>query len=278
VQTELAVAEAGLGQPADAEQRLARLFTRHATKGALVLGWLQRSAARVAMLKGDHAGVEAALSAMEAHYRTTHMPGLAMLHVELQAELRRARRRHGELGADAPDHESHFLTRIGIILSSQDKSPDERTKLALGVALELSGAEHGFIVCGADAQSTLALGDAPHDSAVGWAQELLRDADDEGGRTAALSDHELVDDTNVQSFGGVHYSVCILWRVDGFEEHPIAALALASEARLPATPPAAVLRLLGEHLANSTAATPTLRHALLQSRPPSGSLRPSYRP
>ena len=250
IEIELALADAGLGALREADERLCALLEAHAQRGPLIIGALHRARVRVAMSSRDFEAAERQLAAMEACYRPTRIPSLLISTVELRAELRRAasHRAADDVQPLAGD-DAHLLTRVELIMSSAANDVDDRPGFsALQVALELTGADHGFILNASASSPTLAIGAAAGEDVIAWARERLLTAADEEEHTAvSYEEASLTSHLTERVFGAVSYSVSVLWRVD----EPIAALVLGSAGGPPAPLPAAVLRVLSEHLSNS---------------------------
>jgi hypothetical protein len=78
VETELAMAEARLGEHAAAERRLDALVERHLPgQGPLTLGTLYETRIHVALLRGDREAAKAHLAKMASWYEKTGLPSLA---------------------------------------------------------------------------------------------------------------------------------------------------------------------------------------------------------
>ncbi|MFI5308484.1 MAG: AAA family ATPase, partial [Polyangiales bacterium] len=87
VEVQLAMAEAGLGQPADAERRLDALIDRHQLGGGPVtLGMLHEFRARLALQRGDKLVAGEQLEAMVRYYASTGNPALIALCERFAAE------------------------------------------------------------------------------------------------------------------------------------------------------------------------------------------------
>jgi hypothetical protein len=257
LQTEIAVAQAGQGRFEEAENALNGLVTACADKGSLVMGWIHRARARVAAIKGDQQAAERELGLMAEHYLPTRNPHLLRLTSELRGELRRTS--NGSAGAELPMtlEDTHLLTRVRLLLADEGTDPSQRAQHALSAAMQLVGAAQGFIsLAGAPMVWT---GRTPSQDAVAWAEEHLRMAEEEGGRTAATTQTLFTTEDQSRVFDGMHHSLCLLWRLDGYLETPVAVMALASEASPPDVPPGAVLRVMGEALAEHGAEASTVR-------------------
>jgi hypothetical protein len=259
IEVELALADARLGSPAQADARLATLLEAHADKGALVLGLLLRARTQVALLAGDLASAERQLDRVDACYRPTRLPSLFRLAAELRVELRRARGLSSVTRSGArlegterrapvlSDDDGHLLTRVKLMMTSRRGDNDGRAEAALTVALELTAAETGFLVYPDGALRSVKLDDRPSAELVAWARARLLDASEEDERTISSHD-EAEPDRDVVYLDGLHHRVAILRKLSGHVDRPIAALVLGAPNAPPTIPSSAVLRVIGERL------------------------------
>lgn len=258
IEVELALADAHLGSLAEADARLASLLEAHADKGAIVLGLLLRARTQVALLRGDFASAEQHLEQVDAWYRPTRLQSLFRLGADLRAELRRARGLSSVTRAgsrlQAPDRrtptlsddDGHLLTRVKLMMTSRRGDNDGRAEAALLVALELTGADTGFLVCPDGAVRSVKLEEHPSDELVGWARTRLLDAGEEDERT--VSSHEVEPARDGVYLDGLHHRIAILRKLSGHVDRPVAALVLGAPDAPPAIPSSAVLRVIGERL------------------------------
>lgn len=255
--SELSLADAGLGAFQEAERRLGELLQTYADRGPLVLGWIHRAQARVALLKGELEAAEAYLARMEQQYRSTEIPTLLVLAVELRDELRRLQQPVVTLDGPLTADDAHLLTRIGLIMTTERDGARDRAMIALRLAREMTGAERGFIVDASARGPVASLDYEPSEAVCEWAQERLLEAMADEEQTASLSGEPTVTVDDVELFEGMHHRLCLLWSVDGHVERPIAALVLVDARGACALPPAAALRLMGERLGARTRGVPT---------------------
>jgi len=122
--------------------------------------------------------------------------------------------------------------------------------------LDLTGADRGCIVYAAAEVPTVSLGEAIGEDVLAWAKTRLVAADEEDDRTAGLwDDAPITSDVTERIFHAVAHSVSVLWRGHADVQRPVAVLVLGSAMGQPSPPPAAVLRVLAEHLARARDAT-----------------------
>ncbi|MET0384396.1 MAG: serine/threonine-protein kinase [Polyangiales bacterium] len=258
VEIELAVAEAGLGGVARADQRLQGLLQRHASRGPLVVGYLQRARLRISLAHGDVDAADRHLEAMQACYGPTRIPSLLALCVEYQSELQRARHPHASTDATLDRGDAHLLTRVELILGTTANDVSDNTEqAALEVALKVTSAEHACLVYLDPHTAAATSGAPPPSEVVAWARAQLRAAAHEDDRTEAVwsvpPPSHLLD--TQRTVGTTHYALALLWQAQPSSEHPIAALILSAATTPPTLPPATILRLLANYVRAPTRAS-----------------------
>lgn len=255
-QTELAMAESGLGNPAVARYQLDKLLARHTPNSSPVtLGWLHHARSRVALREQDYVGARDHLGKMEAHFRSTAVPTL----IELVSRLRRELDRSENPRATGPDSDGrldqvqHMMTRVQLMLSQQSGAlVPERAQKGLQVALELSSADEGFIVLAESMGAPVAhLGNAaPSSELVLWAEQNLLDANFDEQTVMTEAVHSDLD-SNYKVVGQMRYCVVPLWVRRDHEDQVVAALVLGFDNRVPEMPEAAVMRAIADHLVDT---------------------------
>ncbi|MDB4984959.1 MAG: hypothetical protein JWN04_137, partial [Myxococcaceae bacterium] len=250
VELELCVAHAGLGEFALARQRLAGLLEKHGPlEGPLTLGAIHDTYVRVALIERDFAACAEHLAHMERWYRDLELPSLAV-HVEALTRQVEAAEHAGEPAPKGPlsSDDGHLVTRVRLLLTQSGELSSERASKALQIAVELSGADDGFIVFKRIRDGLAAyLNAEPDPELVGWARTrlLAAYADDE---TAAIDDLNSLIDINLKLIAGVSYCVAPLWaRVDD-EDVVVAAVALGFRNTAPKLPSADVMRVIATSL------------------------------
>jgi hypothetical protein len=243
---ELALAHAQLGLAQRAAEDLDALLIEHASKGALIVGYLHRMRARVALLAQELDLAERHVSAMESCYRPLRSPSLFVVCDELREALRRAR----DPNANAPvvEHgaqDAHLMTCVELIMTGPQGDRAERSRAALQIALDVAGADRGFVLDPNDAQPLVSLGSAPDDDVIAWARARLEALDDTDDQTVAVAHDAVLDRPDLASFGDVQFRMTVLF---GAEGRAMAALVLGSSAGLIEAPHTPALRLIGERL------------------------------
>ncbi|MEY4580788.1 MAG: hypothetical protein RL701_5491, partial [Pseudomonadota bacterium] len=253
VEAELALAEAGLGRCEVARMQLASLMRRHCPQtGPLVKGFLHCTQARVALIEQDLDGYRSQLEYASAEYGPL---GIASLNEQLAA-LRHASKSHETTTLSTLEGaqiqlrtDGHFLTRMELILQSVGSSQkSERTNKALRLALELAGADQGFVV---NAEGTIiaCIGE-PSAPAQAWALSQLsaarEDRDDE--TVLALPAQVPTQATHQFGFEGVSFRLELLWRRGLHNAEPTAALVMGATGAEPRALPTDVLRTIASGL------------------------------
>ncbi len=256
IEGELALAQAELGSVKEAAQQLDALLTAHASKGALILGYLHRMRARVALLAHDLDVAEQHVTAMEHNYRPLRVPSLFVLCDELSAALRRARDPSADSAVIEPaGDDAHLLTQVELIMTGAQGDLTERSRAALQIALDVADADRGFLLHPREERPLVSLGSAPDEDVIAWASARLEALDVTDEETVAEELDAAPSDANLASFGGAQYRMILVF---GSEEHAgraVAALVLGSATGQLTAPPAAALRLIGERLTRTRTAS-----------------------
>lgn len=249
VQLECAIAEAALGDSAQAHARLDKLFACHRdTAGPLAIGALHETRVRVALIEGDVEAGRRSWVDMRACYERTEIATLLDVVAELGNRLTFAEHgpATGSLPADAVRvDDEHLMTRLHLILT-HSQSFEDRAHHGLHVALQLTGAEDGFIVSAGD---IVTLGDEPPRSdLVQWARgQLTADAEQQ----TALTLPEQIDSRFEVRFGELSYIVVPLSGASDQPESQV-AIALGFKGKSPTIPSRHVLEILARHLVEPT--------------------------
>lgn len=250
LQVELALAEAGLGQYAQASSRLDELLARHApNEGALVLSVLHQARARVALLQHDFATAEAQLAEFERRARPTGIPSLLESVNALKQQLMRARNpEEADSGQLLLRDPARLVTHVEALMTRTGRQIGERASKALQIALELTGADTGFLVVMRETAPLAHFGGpAPDEPLVQWAKDRLLAAlrNDE---TAVLEDQSALVDLNLRRVGDMRFCVTPLWVTRNHRDVPVAAITLGFSLGNPQLPSPEVLRVIGGHL------------------------------
>jgi hypothetical protein len=144
--------------------------------------------------------------------------------------------------------DERLVTRVRLILDHTEASSTMRAQKGLQIALELSGADDGFLIMrDSKGEPAAQVGSAAPDAAlVSWAEERLRTSEGEetlieSFGSSTTSDHDKI-------VGRMHYCVVLLWADDRHMDSAIAAMALGFYDRHPNYPDRDVLRVIAGHL------------------------------
>jgi hypothetical protein len=247
VQIELVLADAALGDVARARAQSDRLLARHAhIAGPLALGALHETRARVALIERDFETARAHCAAMRECYAPTQIASLLELTEQLSQQLVRSER--GEVPAGAGTavlfgDDAHLITRMRLILTHTEATFEARAQRGLQIALDLTGAQDGFVISRAAKAGAVHIGERqPSPQLIAWAQAQLEATYVE--QTAVFTD-QTVSETGVMSIGGMRYCVIPLPPSEGAQP---AALVLGFQGMIPRTPSQEVLSILAGHL------------------------------
>jgi hypothetical protein len=253
VQLELALADAALGDLEPARARIDVLLARHAkSAGPLALGAIHETAARIALLAADFAGCRAQLEGMRSYYVPTQITSLLELTESLAQKLAQAER--GEIEqATGPsvllDDDAHLITRMRLILTSTEATFEQRARRSIELALELTGADHGFVIAlDAPVETVQASHDPPPAGLVDWVRARLSLTGDE---ETAIGDGDSEEQGTVL-LDGVRYCLTPL-SAPGAAAAVSAALVLGFGAGQPLALRADVLGTIARHLFETTA-------------------------
>jgi tetratricopeptide (TPR) repeat protein len=248
VQIELALAEAGLGELASATQRLGRLIAEHAGEASpLTLGALHHAEARVALLAGDLTRCGEQLAEMARWYVPTGIADLIELVEGLRRQLAQAQNPNPSLGTELHllANQEHLLEHVGLLMVHSGPLAQDRANKGLQIAMELSGADGGFVLLPNRGGVLAYAGDKePDGDLVDWAEERMLSAcaKDE---TEVLS---FVTDDTMRVVGRTTYCAAPLVARRGLEEVVVGLLALRFDSKAPSLPSAQVLYALAAHL------------------------------
>jgi len=258
VQTELLVAQAGLGDVARAQWGLRDLLGLHEpNRGALTMGELHETGVRIAILARDDVKATEHCREMMHWYRATQIPSLIQ---HCEATVARTAASFGGPGAQSgrlsripADTNTTALARIRL-QASESREISEFARAALQVLLEQSGSSDGFFyLVEADASYVMLakLGAHEPDPAVElWFKQRVLESQGDA-TTAVLTniattipvDHELFD------AGGYHYRFVPIFQS---ARHSLAGAALLAATRTsPASCPPDLLGMLLRSLQQS---------------------------
>jgi len=253
VQIELALAEAGLGNLALAARQLDDLLVQNAPdEGAITLGALHHARARVALLERDFSAAREHLRELEVRYRSTGVATLIEVVEAFKRELGRAQAPLGQRagGDEKTERARHVATCVQLLRNQAGGAlPGERASAGLRLALELSGANHGFILmAGGRGELAAHLGTgAPADELVMWVDQSMLDAGvDE--QTLMTGEVRSEVESNNKFVGPVQYCAVPLWARIGRQDQVVAALVLGFEDRIPRIPEPLAVHAIAKHL------------------------------
>lgn len=247
VQIELALADAGLGEPSAADTALAALLARHgATTGPLTTGAIHEARALVALQTADLSAARQHLEGMRACFAPVGVPSLQEAIERLERRIMRADAAHS--GSALSSDDAHLVTRVRLLMMQSESGSPQQALSGLKIALEITGADTGFLLLpGNDnAYSLHWLQDEPELELVEWAKGRLQAVEND---VTLVS--EGAEDQGTKVVGSMHYCVLPLWNV---EQPESAALVLGFLSRTPHYPSASVLHEIGRHL-NLTASS-----------------------
>jgi hypothetical protein len=252
VEIELALADAGLGDVHAACERLDALIALHAEHGGrLACGALHEARAQVSLLAKDFDAARAHLERMRALYQPTAVATLLELVDTLARRLEVAEQGPNAVAATLTPYDERLATRVRLILHNTEASLPRRAQKSLQIALELTGADTGFLVVPERVGAPVAYSgsDAPDAALVTWALERLRDAD--GEETVVETFGVGTAEHGFKIVGRMQYCVVVLRTDDQLVDTATAAIALGFYDRRPRFPDAEVLSVIAEHLGDA---------------------------
>ncbi|HKU44219.1 MAG TPA: serine/threonine-protein kinase [Polyangiales bacterium] len=254
VQLELALADAALGDFAVARERSEKLLAKHGRLGPVALGTLHEVRARIALLERDFEAGRTHCAAMRSCFGQTEIATLRELAERLSERLRAAE--HGEATALASPaallaDDAHLMTRVHLILTHTEATFERRAQLALRIALDLTGAESGFVLATGGAGNVVSAGDPPSAELVAWAEAQL--AGGGADQTAIASPDRTLDESAVLTRGTTRY--CAVPLAAAGAGDVAAGLVLGFRGVAPRAPNPDVLAILGGHLVATQSST-----------------------
>jgi tetratricopeptide (TPR) repeat protein len=259
VGTELLIAEAGLGNVADARHGLAKMIERHGvSQGPLTMGELHEAGLEIALLVGDQAGAREHFQAMEHWYLATGAPSLAQRCEALSKKVHtpqwstaRARGEESSSELHTQGSMSRRMHTVDRMLAGGSMSLADRSHKALQILGERCQSTQGFLYL-FDGDTSLrhfaSLDAEPlHPEVEHWMRErVVADLNDdvtqllEYGESEA--EHELFE------HGGRYYRLLVLTAARGDSQTIVGAALLASQAAFPSACPIEVSRSVGHHI------------------------------
>jgi hypothetical protein len=186
---------------------------------------------------------------MQRCYGATENASLRELSERLRERVRLAER------GDAADtvapaallgDDAHLMTRMRLILTHSEATFERRAQLGIQIALELTGAQDGFVVVRAAKGGVVGTGDrilAPE--LVSWAEQQLGRMDLD--QTAILRPDQTLAEAALMTLGDLRYTV-IPFGSPGESNEAAMALVLGFRGQTPRAPSVEVLAILARHL------------------------------
>jgi hypothetical protein len=146
------------------------------------------------------------------------------------------------------ERDAHLLTRVQLIMTNAGTLRTERAERGLQIAIEISGADRGFVMLHEGAKVCAQIGERTLErELVSWAAQRMAALCAED-KTAVLSTSDALTDANVRVSGKTRWCISLLKVRRDNSEVPIAALVLGFERGAPALPAHPILEVLAGHL------------------------------
>jgi hypothetical protein len=249
VQIELALADAALGNFEVARAQSDALLVRHAGTGPITVGSLHETRARVALLERDFETCHRHCEAMQRQFASTDSASLRELSERLLQRVAVAERAEAPAVANPAAllaDDEHLMTRMRLILTHTERTFERQAQLGLQIAIELTGAQQGFVISRAVPGGVIVAGDhIPAPELVSWAEAQLDTRWEE--ETVVVAPNRTLGDTSQLQLGDLRYCVSPLGSV---EDGASAAfgLVLGFRGLKPRAPSAEVLAILAGYL------------------------------
>ncbi|HKU42140.1 MAG TPA: hypothetical protein VJR89_28470, partial [Polyangiales bacterium] len=252
VQTELAIAEAGLGKLSQARERLAQLSAQYgASSNVLLRGELFEAAFEIALSAGELGAARDALAELELLYRPLAIPSLAQHCEQLAKRVDRSAGGVMERPTIAPSgaRGSEVSWSIEPVMGGEQLPLEQQAQRALRLLANSARAADGalFLLDGASRPQLAATldGQAPSALVQHWIEERLnRELQDE--RTVFETD---VADTsapwNLLQEGSRSHRMLVLW---GAEGSVLGIAVLSRDGAVPSTCPKTLVQAMSDDL------------------------------
>jgi hypothetical protein len=152
-----------------------RLLSQHADRGPLARGAIHEARARVALLEGDYDVARLHCTAMRHAYAPT-CPTLLELTDQLSGQIALAEGasgRPGQASASGRGDDAQLITRVHAFGRQSERRSEARARRDLRVALELTGAQSGFMIAPAEQGEALYAEEGEPDREVlEWAKAV----------------------------------------------------------------------------------------------------------
>jgi hypothetical protein len=242
LEIQLAVAEAGLGRPAEAARELDRLIAKHTVRaGPVTLGRLHAARATVALQLDDRAAFEAHLREVGRWYRPTKAPSLI-------ASFEQLAKRGAALLPDGAqsllpeeanaESQARTVARVQSAMSvCRDRT--ERAQHSLRLILDHAGANQGYLFTRVGEQLELTASEAlepPPEELTASLQELVVERDGEAKTAFGRPTLDLGRPRSSQPSlpeSAVRYHTHLLWTGHGAERNLVGVAAISSNSMRP---------------------------------------------
>lgn len=260
LETELAIAEAGLGRSDDAKRQLEALLVRHTpNQGPLTLGHIHETFVEVALLTRDGESAKHHLAEMQRWYLGTGAGSLAQRCHVLTARVFPAQRRERMQGEGAQESDlqstnsSYAALTVDRLLAGGGMLLDQRAHKALQIIAENTRCAHGFLFLldeHAAPQLIASLKDEhPTAPLVGWLKaRFARELEEELTQMLEEDSEPRTGEANVFEHGGTSYRVLLLFAAGARAQGILGAAVMASEDGAPGSCSAEVLGSIARHL------------------------------
>jgi hypothetical protein len=173
LQLELALADAALGELDSARKRMKRLLAQHTDRvGPLVLGAIHETRARVALFEREYEVARLHCTAMRRAYAPTHSPILSELTDQLADQIALAEGgAHAQTAISLLGDDARLITSVQLFSEQSEHAGEARARRGLRVALELTGAQSGFVISSAAQGDVLYAEECePEAEVLAWAK------------------------------------------------------------------------------------------------------------
>ncbi len=260
IETELAIAQAGLGQAAAARRGIERLLLRHGKKpGPLTLGEIHEAGLEVELLLDNRAGAVDHFAEMKRWYTATGASSLAQrceaLHKHVNPTpwtIDLERREISVVTNGTFATATRRLNTVDRLLAGGRMSLAERAQRALQILAEKCGSSSGalYLFDGSGQLALTALLDAKEvePAADAWARDRVASAAAQDGTVLIEHSIEGEGDQDLLQQSGRFYRLLMIHAVGGGIQRIVGAALLASAGGYPTACPVEMTQSVGHHL------------------------------
>jgi tetratricopeptide (TPR) repeat protein len=259
LEIELARAEAGLGQAAEATARLRGLLVKYERAGdPLTLGPIHEAMASLAAARGDTPAFEESLREVERWFRASGNPALVARYERL---ARMAASTGQPLGDRSSDRAPRMLTLVHKLKHGGDHSVEGSARWALGQLARYAGVNEAYLFAsdGEGVRCAAQIGDEAPDLAAltPWVDERLRALEEADGMATSTASGEM--DQNRLEVGGVlfHLTPLLLLGEAVGAVDPVQEVVGGIVTRGEAAVPFAVLQSIAERIRSTARSSAT---------------------